>query len=391
MDTFNGNTTIGYTIGNNAFSNLASVRRIEYNAINSTIGTTMTARGFNNIGGTVGFDLVVGEGVTTLPQYAFRNMRINQLTLPSTITSIGRMAFAGNAQMVELNYNPTNMSDFALATNIFYNAGTARSAGMTVNIGTNVVRIPGRIFDVNTATNFPRISAINIPYDGALADIGRDAWRGNDWITTITIPNSKTALSHDSFAGYFFAQLRALEQFVVAADHPTFYAVGGILFDKGTNILRHVPRGKTGEFNIPTGTVAIADNAFLSSSLSAITIPASVLTIGEGAFRSTRNLTTMTIPATVQVVGAQLFVSSAIQTAVILAPITEIAQSMFASCAQLVSITIPATVTSVSASAFFNANAFATVYFMGTESQFNAITVSPTNNARFTQANVVLV
>ena len=68
-----------------------------------------------------------------------------------------------------------------------------------------------------------------------------------------------------------------------------------------------MPRGT--EIEIKEGTKAIAEDAFYSESLSKITIPDSVTTIGEGAFQYCTDLSNITIPSSVTTMGGWVFSS----------------------------------------------------------------------------------
>jgi hypothetical protein len=89
--------------------------------------------------------------------------------------------------------------------------------------------------------------------------------------------------------------------------------------------------------------------------LTTITIPASVTSIGEGAFAGCSSLTTITIPENV----------------------TEISSSVFAGCSQLTSIAIPEGVTTIGEKAFDECSSLATIVWnaknCGIPSPFAAI------------------
>ena len=138
---------------------------------------------------------------------------------------------------------------------------------------------------------------------------------------------------------------------------------------------------------IPIGVTAIGPNAFSGSSLTSITIPAtvthilagafyqatqltsitipaSVTTIGDAAFRGATQLTSVTIPASVTSIGAAAFAETIALTSVTIpASVTSIGNNAFGGATQLTSITIPASVTSIGNYAFYGATRLATVTF----------------------------
>ena len=111
----------------------------------------------------------------------------------------------------------------------------------------------------------------------------------------------------------------------------------------------------TGAVVIPDGVTSFANSAFYyNTSLTSITIPNSVTSIGDYAFAAT-SLTSVTIPNSVTSIGYQAFTFAASLTSVTLPnSITSIGDFAFYGATSLTSITIPNSVTSIGALAFYN-------------------------------------
>jgi hypothetical protein len=93
---------------------------------------------------------------------------------------------------------------------------------------------------------------------------------------------------------------------------------------------------------------AIGYRAFSFSTLTNLTIPDSVTTIGEGAFEHCSDLTSVTIPDTVTTIGECAFYLCPSLTSVALgANLTNIAAAAFSSCANLTNVLIPSSVASI--------------------------------------------
>ena len=104
----------------------------------------------------------------------------------------------------------------------------------------------------------------NLPVTG----IGESAFRGQEDLCTVTIPNSVTSIGESAF--------------------------------RACTALEHI--------NIPNGIASIGNHSFLScSSLSSITIPDGVTSIGDYAFHRCTGLTSVTIPKTVTSIGVGAF------------------------------------------------------------------------------------
>lgn len=98
---------------------------------------------------------------------------------------------------------------------------------------------------------------------------------------------------------------------------------------------------------------AIGSGLFYKSSLTTITIPSSVTSIGEWAFEKCENLTSITLPNTITTIGKEAFSECLHLTSITLPnSLTVISNRMFYKCSSLTTITIPNTVTSIGEWAF---------------------------------------
>jgi len=105
---------------------------------------------------------------------------------------------------------------------------------------------------------------------------------------------------------------------------------------------------------IPSSVTTIGDLAFCGcSSLTSVAIPSSVTTIGNQAFRACRSLTSVTIPSSVTAIGDWAFQDcSSLTSVTIPSSVTTIGYQAFANCSSLISLTIPSSVTTIGYHAF---------------------------------------
>lgn len=138
---------------------------------------------------------------------------------------------------------------------------------------------------------------------------------------------------------------------------------------------------------IPSGVTSIVANAFIGSGLTSITIPNSVTSIGDMAFKNSRNLTSVSLPGTISSFGSSLFdgcsklasldlsnnsnlttvpeytcnYCTLLASAKLPPNITSVGPSAFNNCTSLQSITIPSGVTSLGARAFYKCSGLSSI------------------------------
>lgn len=118
------------------------------------------------------------------------------------------------------------------------------------------------------------------------------AFGGCKSLARIEIPGNVHTIISNPFSGCPIAA------FVVAPENRHFKAVDGVIFTKdGTSLIAY-PKAKGAYYEIPAGTVTIADGAFRYADLMGVVIPDTVTGLGAQAFHGEK-FTSLTIPASV--------------------------------------------------------------------------------------------
>ena len=285
-------------------------------------------------------------------------------------------------------------------------------------------------FDKKTGTVTDCDSSVtkaNIPHTikgVTVTSIGGSAFRYCTSLTSVTIPDSVT-----SIGGWAFADCASLTS-VTIPDGVT--SIGEYTFSWCTSLTSAtIPDSVTsiGEFafhncksltsmTIPRSVVSIGYDAFgWCESLTSVTILDGVRSIGNSAFTDCKSLTSVTIPNSVTSIGRGAFSSCASLTGIWVAEgnshyvsdasgvlfnkdkttlvqcpgafavytipgsVTSIGDDAFSGCASLTSVTIPDSVTSIGNYAFSCCGSLTDVYFTGTETAWNCITIGTANDA----------
>ena len=326
--------------------------------------------------------ITISEGVTSISQHAFEDcinvtsisipdsMRelnaycflacksMKSITIPQSVTRIGNGVFDACEKLTDIYYGGTDASwknittDFTgLGDNVkIHSTGVFTGKcgdNLTWTIGNDEVLTisgTGRIPDYNTSYGEKNTAPWygyayqikKVVLGSGVQNIGNDAFAGCYCMTDITIPDGVTSIGDSAFDG-----CSALT-----------------------------------EISIPGTVSSIGDSVFSGcSALTEISIPDTVSSIGDSAFSRCSALTEISIPSTVSSIGSYAFSGCALREVEIPQGITSIQTRTFQYCTQLTKITIPDSVTSVEICAFDNCPVLKTVYYGGTEAQWEGMHV----------------
>ena len=175
--------------------------------------------------------------------------------------------------------------------------------------------------------------------------IGNSAFSGCDSLTSITIPSSVVTIIGNPFL-FWYGNLYNESNAFIYEDY--------VLFNKNkTTLIAY--RAKETNYTIPNSVTTIGEGAFRDcDSLTSINIPNSVTTIEDSAFDSCDSLTSINIPNGVTKIGKMAFFEClSLNNINIPNSVTTIGCAAFAVCYSLTSINIPNSVTTIEDRAFY--------------------------------------
>lgn len=405
-------------------------------------------------------------GIKSIGDAAFANCgNIESLALPGTLESIGEAAFNGTA-IDKANFDGTperwtaiggdacciaqDKIDFLEHTCDFSgwkydehkhwqqctSCGKTQSEGAHTGIGDTCsvcgaalsAALDSGSIDGGLSWSLSRSGALTISGSGKMPDFSSVAnaapWdKQKDKIQSVVIESGVQSISGGAFSGCTalekvsisetvtqidlnaFGGCTSLAAFEVAEGNKAFLSVGGVLFSADKELLR-CPVGKSADYTVPSGTVAIAGGAFKDcAKLESLVIPDSVISIGESAFENCAALKRITLPKnitkleascfsgctalaeialpdSVKTLGEKVFSGcAALKSVKIPAEVTVIPAEAFSGCVSLESITIPKNVSHINERAFDGCTALKKVDYLGSDTDWSQVTKETGNNA----------
>ena len=318
--------------------------------------------------------------VTAIGDSAFLNVKMFACYLPSSVTSVGRFAFYCSSVALVDPYGNEGISGL---TSIGEKAFQGCERLEMFFLPSSLKTIGDLAFNTCRA-----LRDVEIPDN--VSSIGWGAYGYCSAIKSLTLGKSVLSVGQEAFKG-----LTALENIYCRNTVPATLGANCFLNVDKSNVVVYVPAGTVAAYKAADGwkeftriydatakvgylyyylyadgTAEVIDDQDPNHSymnpypdITELTIPATVsyddntymvTKIGYGAFESCQNLTTVTLPATLEKIGEDAFHYSSITSIDIPNSVRTIGMFAFASCANLTSANLPTGLTTINSGLFLN-------------------------------------
>lgn len=342
--------------------------------------------------------ITLNEGLITICDGAFLSeAKLKELTIPSTVTNVTEDAFiTGQNQTSALekiifegnapdNYLKPIPWDFETNYTIYYHENAQgftfpRWNGFPTQIIENERPVP--LFEDFEYEENADGGITILAYDGSAETVtipqiieGKNvtkiemfAFKDNDILVSVTLPNTVTAIERGAFfscsalttadlpnsltsiAAYTFCQCRALSTVSLpnALQSLGEYAFNYCTSLKSATIPRNLTNWEPETFSfsglenliLEEGLATIGVYAFSNTKLQSVVFPGSIRLIEKGAFGSCKKLETVTLNEGLQIIDEEAFAGSGLTAVTLPSTVTELEQKAFKACQNLTEISL---------------------------------------------------
>lgn len=226
--------------------------------------------------------IVINKGVTSIGSNAFNDCKkLTSITIPDSVTRIATNPFNGCTNLSDITVDENNPSYSSDEFGVLFNKNK-----------TTLIQYPIG----NTRTNY------TIP--DSVTKTSEYAFKYCHNLTDLTIGNGITAIEYK-----MFHDCNNLTSITVNKNNPNYSNdESGVLFNKNKTILiYHSKKQKHTSYTIPDTVRSINDSAFKNcTNLTNVIIPNSVTSIGDSAFKGCTNLKSLIIPDSITYIGTHI-------------------------------------------------------------------------------------
>lgn len=184
---------------------------MQMNCASVTLSSTVTSIGDSSLEECAFTSITLPAGLTTIGNFAFQSSKLTSISIPNSVTSIGTYAFAYSDDLASVTL-PTNTSYTTIEEGAFNSLTSLTSITIPANVttigdmslemtGLTSITIPSTVTTIGQMSfeGCPDLATVTI--SNGVTTIGTQAFDGCQSITSITIPKSVTSIGSGAFSG----------------------------------------------------------------------------------------------------------------------------------------------------------------------------------------------
>ena len=327
------------SIGNYTFSDCSGLTSVDIPNSVTSIGNSA----FYGCSGLTSVD--IPNSVTSIGESVFKNCYgLTSVTIPNSVTSIGSWAFDGCSGLTavhitdlsawcKIKFSSNNSNPTSYAHHLYLNGEEITNLVIPDDItsieygtfygcsGLTSVTIPNSVTSIGNSafSGCSGMASVTIP--NSVTSIGDDAFEGCKGLTSVTIPNSVTSIGNYAFEGCSGMTSVDIPKSVTSIGSRAFYKCSGLAavhisdlsswfkikfgneyanpMYSSSNEVTYVNDMELTDLTIPDSITSIPEYAFRGcSSLRRVIIPESCKTVPQYAFEYCNNLQELNLPST---------------------------------------------------------------------------------------------
>ncbi len=347
-----------------------------------------------------GTNVRIPTGVSSIGSHAFRdasqgsaasNKNILKVTIPGYVTNIKSYAFAHASALATLTFEGTAKDvDLTIGEQAFYGTGIT-----ALTLPENLIKLDKNAFGSTSKLKEVTVNS-GAPKTGSDAartlNFAADAFATTSKSTYLTTVHFGQYVANIDIAGVFGSKLTSVN---IDSQNTNYWSDReGVVYNGEKTSLVYYPAAKQGEYNAVDTLTEVGANVFKDkTNLTGITLPKTLTSIANEAFRGCNELISITFIADASgnpaplTIGNMAF-SGCRKLASIVLPerTTTIGSQAFKDCKLLTSVTIPKSVTSIATTSYDantksypNYSAYTTIEIFDGCSALTTITVTEGN------------